>query len=283
MALKKIILCLLVSTQLQAAHISMSLQKAVDKKLVFVKVASLGGYQGFCVNMVLKNLTKDSLIILVEAGRRLNSLDDQQQDILLVKEESVALKMNEGKSFNLKGYCCQASKHAPSPGSKFSVNTLADSNLVSLARYLNVSKFDANAEQEAVWSLSDKRPTATITAPEDSLLHGLRQKVAMIKGEPIPWYRILSKKINYSNGAIGIVNLNLRGDLVYSNDLANYATLSVVNEKGLPVCEIKSEWLNVSTNQIYKLDLPIKGLAKGKYTIELRTPEKQLAQKEFEL
>lgn len=283
MPLQKIILCILISSQFHAAHLSMNLQKAVDKKLVDVKITGKGGFQGYCLNMALKNLTKDSLIILVEAGRRLNSLNDKEQDILIVKEQIITLKMYELKNADLKGYCCQATNGSPSKGSKFEVNKLADSNLVYLARYLNANEFDKNAEQEAVWSLSNNRSAANITAPDDSLLQGLREKIAMIKGEPIPWYRIHSRKIVYSNGVIGIVNLTLRGDLSYSNDSENYATLSVVNEKGFPVCEIKSTWLKVAISGVYRLDLPIKGLEKGKYTVELRTPDKQLAQREFEL
>lgn len=45
-----------------------------------------------------KNLTKDSLIILIEAGRKLNSLDDNYQDILIVKEELLGLRLSEEKA-----------------------------------------------------------------------------------------------------------------------------------------------------------------------------------------
>ena len=99
MARIKLIACFLISFHLGANHLRMNLQNALDKKLVEAKVISLGGYQGFCINMALKNLTKDSLILLVEAGRRLNSLDDKNQDILIVKEQIIALKNKELKKF----------------------------------------------------------------------------------------------------------------------------------------------------------------------------------------
>lgn len=279
----KFIVCFLCGFQLGATHLQMNLQKALDKKLVEAKVTSLGGYQGFCIRMNLKNLSKDSLIITVEAGRRLNSIDDKNQDILVVKQEIIALRTKEEKGFNVKGYCCQASNHSPPMGAKYHINTLADTNLVKLARLLNFKEFDKNAEQEAIWAISDKRSSANISSENDSLTQGLREMVAMLKGEELPWYRILSKKYVFENGAISIINLRLQGLISYSNDKENYATLSVKNEKGLEVCQVKSEWIKISTNQIYKLDLPIKGLPKGKYSIELSTTEKQLAKREFEI
>jgi len=278
-----IIIVSMLGLQLQARHQSMSLQKALDKKLVSTKVFSRGGYQGFCVNLAIKNLTKDSLVIMVEPGRRLNSLDDQNQDILIVKEEIIALKTGEEKRIDVKGYCCQASHHSPPSGAKYDINKLADSNLVKLARLLNFKEFDRGAEQDAVWAISDKRSSAHISSENDSLTQTLREMVAMLKGEELPWYRIISKKYVYKSGAFSFVNLRLQGPISYSNEKEAYGTLWVRDEKGLPVCQIRSEWIKVCANEIYKLDLPIKGLPKGRYFVELTTAEKILAKREFEI
>ena len=79
----------------QAKHQKLNLQKALDNKLVKAKAVSLGGYQDYCMNLNLKSLTNDSLIIIVEAGRRLNSIDEKNQDILITKEEIIVLKKHE--------------------------------------------------------------------------------------------------------------------------------------------------------------------------------------------
>jgi len=279
----KFIVCFLISFRLGANHLRMDLQKALDKRLVEATATSKGGYQGYCINIKIKNLTKDSLMILVEAGRRLNSLDEKNQDILIVKEQLIVLKALEGKQFDVKGYCCQASNHCPSKGSGYHINSLADSSLVKLARLLNFKEFDRNAEQEAVWAISDKRSSANISSENDSLTQSLREMVAMLKGEELPWYRILSKKYVFENGVISFVNLRLQGLMSYSNDRENYVTLSVKNEMGMQVCQLKSEWVKVCSNETYKLDIPIKGLPKGKYFVELNSPERLLAKREFEI
>lgn len=274
---------LIVSIQMKANHQKLNLQKAIDLKIVKAQAKSLGGYQGFCIKMEIKNLSNDSIIIVVEAGRRLNSIDDMNQDILITHEEIIALRKFENKYFDVKGYCCQASNHSPSAGSKYDVNKMADANLVLVAQYLNSCNLETNTEQQAIWALSDNKPTANVASTNDTLLLPLKQLVANLKGEKLPWYSIITNTYLFASGRMDTYPLYLRGKLNYSNDKLDYASLYVFNEKGLPVCQIKSEWLTPCVGKDYNLNIPIKGLAKGKYTIELKTPEKQLAKQEFEI
>lgn len=274
---------LTVCFQMKANHQKLNLQKAIDLKMVKAQAKSLGGYQGFCIKMELKNLTNDSIIIIVEAGRRLNSIEDKNQDILITQQEIIALQKFENKSFDVKGYCCQASNHSPSAGSKYDINKMAEANLVLLAQYLNSCALEANTEQQAIWAISDNKSTANVASMNDSLLLPLKQLVANLKGEKLPWYSIITKTFLYASGRMETHPLYLRGKLNYSNDKLDYVSLYVYNEKGLPVCQIKSQWLVPCSGKDYDLNIPIKGLAKGKYTIELKTPEKQLAKQEFEI
>lgn len=274
---------LILSLPLQAKYQKMNLQKALDLKLVKAEAKSIGGYQGFCVKMNLKNLSADSLIVLVEAGRRLNSLDDKTQDILITRQEVIAMSKLEEKGFHVKGYCCQASNNSPFAGAKYDVNKLADSNLVKLATFLNSNNFEPNVEQQAIWAISDKKSTANIASTNDSLLLPLKQLVSGLKGEVLPWYSLITKTILYASGNMKTYPLYLKGKLKYSNDKEDYVSLYVFDEKGMPVCEIKSQWLMPCSNKDYELNIPLKGLTKGKYSIELKTPEKQLAKQEFEI
>jgi len=267
----------------EARQQKLSLKKALELNVVKASAQSLGGHADYCMNMNLKNLISDSLIIIVEAGRRLNSIDDQNQDILITKEEIIVLMKHEDKWFRVKGYCCQANNHSPATNAKYDINTLADSNLVKLARYLNSNSFDTNVEQQAIWAISDKKPTAQITAKNDSLLVPLRQLVANLKDEPLPWYTIISKTIVFSGGSMETYPLWLRGKLSYTNDKDCYTTLHILNNKGEEVCQIIKQWALTGGEHIFDLNIPLKGLAKGKYTIEVNAPDKQLVKREFEI
>ena len=49
----------------------------------------------------------------------------------------------------------------------------------------------------------------------------------------------------------------------------------------MEVGQITKQWTVVGNNQSYTLNIPIAGLAKGKYTIELKNDKKELVKKEF--
>ena len=266
----------------QAKHQKLSLQKALDQRLVKAKAVSLGGYQDYCMNLYIKSLINDSLIITVEAGRRLNSIDEKNQDILIMREEIIVLKKQEDKWFPVKGYCCQANNHSPSKNSIYDINKMADSSLVTLARFVSTRNFDNHVTQQAIWAISDKQPTAQIASKNDSLLLPLRMLVCNLKGEPLPWYTIISKTYVFPSGAIQNFPLFLRGKLNYNNDSECYTTLHVLDSKGIEVCQIVKQWTMPGTKD-YDLNIPVAGLAKGKYTIELNSPNKVLAKKEFEI
>jgi hypothetical protein len=282
--MKPAIIAILILTciNLQAKHQKMDLQKALDSRSVSAKAYSLGGYQGNCINMELKNLSGDSLIVIVEAGRRLNSLEESDQDILITQEQIIVLKKSEGKTFPVNGYCCQANNHSPKQNARYGINRMADSNLVILARYMSTRNFDQFVIQQAVWAISDKRPTAQITTKNDSTLLPLRMLVSNLKGEPVPWFTIISKILEYPSGAMENFPIELRGKMNYTNGSECYTTLHVLNSKGIEVCQVIKQWTMPGTKD-YDLNIPLKGLAKGKYTIELNTPDKNLAKKEFEI
>ncbi|MBA3664541.1 MAG: hypothetical protein H0W61_10080 [Bacteroidetes bacterium] len=278
-----IITLALVSFNAKAKHQKLNLQKAMEQHLVKAKANSLGGYQGYCMNLNLISLSPDSLIVYIEAGRRLNSTDDKNQDILIVKEEIIVLSKLENKWVKVKGYCCQANNHSPSQNAKYDINTLADSSLVTLARYLNAGSFDAHVEQQAIWAISDKKPTANITMRNDSLSLPLRELVATLKGEPLPWYTVISRTYVFTSGVMENYPQLLRGKLNYSNDRDTYVTLFILDNKGKEVCLLKSQWMKAEVNGNYDLNVPVKSLAKGKYSIGLRTSDKELTKREFEI
>ena len=283
--MKKIVLtCLLLFVlTAEAKHRRLNLQKAMELKLVKAGASSLGAYQGNCISMSLKNLTADSLLVVVEAGRRLNSKEDRYQDIIITREEFITLRKAEEKKFNVKGYCCQASNAAPCLNAKYDVNTMADSGLVALARFLNANSFDTQAEQHAIWAVSDKRPTAAISNKYDSLVLPLKRQVAAIKGEKLPWYNLMVVTYVYSTGHLDSHASLLNGNLDFSNNEEGYGTLKVYDEKGRQVCITESKWRKAGTGQKYALSLPVKTLNPGKYRIELTLDKILLATQAFEI
>ena len=213
--MKKLLLsaCLALSLNATARHQQMSLQQAIFRHLITSKVMSTGAYQGFCMYIQLGNRGQDSLILTLEAGRCLNSLDDQFQDILVTKEEVIVLSRLQIKKIKVKGYCCQASNRCPNANAVYGINKLADSNLVCIARYLSRSNYPPAIEQMAVWSISDKYSIASVCDNRDNSFLELRQYLANLKGEKLPWYTIQCYSYVYRHGAITTFPQFLKGKL----------------------------------------------------------------------
>lgn len=266
------------------AHVKkMELNKALKSNFIRVEAKSLGGHQGYCVGLTITNLTKDSLQISLEPGTLLKALEEKYQDILVTKQETIRLKRLEKKSQTVLGYCCQASDCSPRIDSKFSVGFHSDSNLVTLARYLNTNTSETDAEQHAIWAISNNHVTANIISNNEKTEMPLLELVSALKNEELPWYQIRTRTKVYKSGAIEVTPLELYGELIYNISQKAYASLTVKDKSGQKVCYIKCQWLETGANQKYDLKLPLQGLIKGEYTIELNSNGNELASRKFEI
>lgn len=265
------------------AKIILSLKKAIESNMVSAKAINSGGYQGSCMLLTLTNLSKDSVEVQVEPGFVFNSKNDDKQDILVTREEYFVLATRASKTKKINGYCCQASKSGPSSGEAYTFNFNPSKELTQLALFLNKNNFHAQAEQQAIWAISDNKNTANITGGNDSLQIQLRHFVAKLKGAPIPWYVLETKTIHYSSGNMETLALNLKGDLTFNMPGEAYAMLHVLNSKGEEVCKIIHQYIKASATQTLPVKFSVYGLKKGKYKVELKTKDNTLCEQEFEI
>src|ERR1043165_5882260 len=105
----------------------MSVEDAAKKGLIKLSIKGKGGYTGDVIEMKVQNLTGSTIALKVEAGRRLDSKNNDEQDILVTKEQEFFVNAGQPKTVNLSGMCCQAHNSAPSVKSFYTVGSLADS------------------------------------------------------------------------------------------------------------------------------------------------------------
>lgn len=260
---------------------TITLQKAFDKKYITAKAVCKGGLE---LNYTVTNLQKDSLLIIVPAGWRFNSDAGKKdyQDILVAHEEILALRAKETKKFDIKGYCCEATKGGPVAGAPYTLGKLADSSLVQLARYLDSHQTDKNAEQYSVWAVSDHKETANITSSNDSLTSLLRTFVAGIKGEPLPWYTLLKRARVSTSGDVQDQPVRFKATIDYAISTTCYSYCYIVDEKGNKVSEIFGTWLQPE-NTDYKASFNVAGLKKGEYKLILENKDSSLFERNFKI
>ncbi len=270
---------LMIGSTILTAKTTITIDKAIEKKLIKTEVVCKGG---LTVDYKIKNNTDDSIRIIVPAGWRMNSVKEEYQDILVTQEQILALSRNQQKSFEIKGYCCEADHAGPSQGLKYESGKLADKNLVLVATYLNAVRMDDNTNQYAVWAVSNNKSTSNIVGKNDSLTQELRHFVASVKGEPIPWFTLYKRvKIN-SYGEINEYPMQLKANVNYTVDKTCYAYFYVIDSLGKKVATITGQWLQPG-NHDYAVNVNVKGLQKGKYKIVLADETNRFIDKEFEI
>ncbi|MBI3518838.1 MAG: hypothetical protein HY062_05720 [Bacteroidetes bacterium] len=263
------------------AKTRVSLQKAFDKKMITAKAICKGGLE---LDYSISNLLKDSVQITIPAGWRFNSNagKNDYQDILVVHEELLVLKPKETKRFDIKGYCCEATKAGPQKGAPYTLGKMADSSLVLLARYLNTHKVDSNTEQYSVWAISDGKETAHITSHNDSIASLLRTFVANIKGEPLPWYTLLKRARITSLGEVQDQPVRFKATFNYGLAETCYSYCYIVDANGQKVSEIYGKWLNPQRAD-YQADFNVANLKKGEYRLVLEGKNVPLFEKSFKI
>lgn len=219
------------------ALVSEPLDKLLSAGKITASFESKGGYQEGCMQVVVKNNTADSVVGFIEPGRRLNSINDQEQDILVVKAAVFRLKAHESDTVTITGFCCESTKSAPSRGSRFSAGVLAPAGWLILANLINLHPFSKDAIQHAIWVLSDKHDIRSIPAYRNPAMDQLRHAVADILDIELPWYsfRFKSDSTDLFTGTkthffaevpfeipfravITPQIFNLHGDLIYQGD-----------------------------------------------------------------
>lgn len=258
-----------------------SLQKALEQHYVTAKAVCNGGLE---LNYAVSNLLNDSLYVKIPAGWRFNSDGGKSdyQDILMTRQEILALKSKETKRFDVKGYCCEATKAGPKAGVPYTAGKMADSSLVFLARYLNTNPIDGNTQQYAVWAISDLKETANITHKNDSLAGLLRNFVSGLKGEPLPWYRLLKKAVITRYGDVQDYPVRFKASIPYVVSRECYSYCYIVDAKGNTVSEIFGTWLQPKNTQ-YDASFNVAGFKKGDYKLVLESKEAALFEKSFKI
>jgi len=259
-----------------------TLEEVLSKGWVKVKINSLGKFQNESATMEIKNISNKNLVVNIEAGRRLKASEDPFQDLLIVKNEMLAVNAHSVKKATINGFCCESSDRCPKNNLVYSVNTMADTSLVKVAQYIstNFSFVSSGSVQQAIWAISNNHPSAAISVKNEKEI-SLKYMVCKLKNEPIPWYVIKQRIFNLPNGRIYCCNDTLEGKFTYSNDKWSYTSLNVYNEKDNAMLITIKSWLPPGTNNNYELTLPVKSLPKGKYRIRLENEERIYREKEI--
>lgn len=244
-----------------------SISKYIDEHKLEVKISGKGGHSEKCLTFELKNKTPDSLFIRLEPGGRIVCEDSSLQDILIVKENLMALAPNSKVTAEGYGFCCRATKHSPSKNSKFNIGFMSPPKWVELAEVINQNNFPTQPIQNAIWVLSDNHPITSIYYEKMEEIDLLLQTVEKIKGIKRPWYSITYAKdtsMLFSNRPE-----TLHGKINYYTNKNTVISINVRSAKGRLMTTLINEELKNTGNHEYKLNFDITNWPKGDYDVNV--------------
>lgn len=209
----------------------LSIEDALKKGLIQLVIKGKGGYTGDVITMKIKNTCNKSLSINLEAGRRLDSKNNNEQDILVTHAQEIFVSAKQQKDVNVFGMCCQAHNSSPKFNSIYTIGKLADSSLIKLAVFIDKNKYYTNSTaQEAVWTISDNNSLASIYGGDKETVTSLRNYVSKITGRKIPTYDITYRQDN-ENDVMGKAS-KIEGVFDYSLPASSHVTIAIYDSEG---------------------------------------------------
>ncbi|MFH2144250.1 MAG: hypothetical protein ABIJ97_17620 [Bacteroidota bacterium] len=264
---------------------SITFKDAIDKNLIKTIVTGLGGHQGNCVEIEVRNISSYDTTFCFEPGRRLVSEDSTVQDILIVKENSFFLASGKNIVISGYGFCCQAHNSSPRKSEIFKIGDLADDNMVKLAEYLNKNDYPDDAMQGAVWVLSDNKPLDCINSTDENVdkVRKLQKFVATLAKIDInlAWYSIVYKT-DTSMLFSGIAD-TLVGEVEYQLWNNCEASLVMYDNNGKIIHHFYKNKLLGPDKYIYPVKFSVFDWPKGKYFIRLFADGQMKKENVFEL
>jgi hypothetical protein len=259
-----------------------SIQKLIETGKVKALFRSSGGHQEYCIEMKVKNISDQALTVEIEPGRRLVADTVSDQDMLIVKDQTIALAAGQTFIAKLYAFCCQKKDRSPAKGHSFKVGTMASAALVKLAQFISKKNFSTSAVQNAIWVLSDKHNLSSVHEGDRQENAELRALTAELAGIKMPWYYISYKDVPgmvFSDKAS-----TLSGKIDYTLTSATSVTVIVKNTNGMIIRTLLENKAQNPGRQIVPLSFPVSGLSKGKYQILVLDDDINLIHsREFEL
>ena len=261
-----------------AKHRQLSLESAAKQNLLKFKIKGTGTHQGKCLNLQLESSCPDSLWLTLEAGCRLDSKNESEQDILVTQEQIFVLGGFQKASTKIAGYCCQATNSSPEKNADFTIGKPIDKNLTSIARYLSSHPADEHTTQSAVWCVSNKKPLASIP----KIHTDLRAFVSTITGEPLPWYEV-EYNTSSNNVAASQQANKVFGYIDYKLEQEGKLKIELRDSKGRLMMNISNQKNVAKGEHDFWFEMQVSNYPKGKYYLHFLSDDGIVTKKEFQI
>lgn len=257
----------------QNAPVTITLEEAIAKKMVTCRFTSTGSYSGESVSVSVTNLTGNQLMITIPNGTVFKPSEDEDQDLIIVEQQAIALKAKATGNQVLDGYCMEANDHSPTTDNGMKLSKTTNSKLIELAAFVDKKGYDSYTLQDAVWAVSDGNSISNIDSDSEQG-KALRVFLAKLTNQEDPWYETKQERVVTPERLIENNPISVNGKIrVESN--GNMKIHEVVQKVGGEVKTTSPE-MEFSRKGIvnYEFTLTVKGWEKGNYEVKVMNGDK---------
>ena len=255
-----------------AAEDKALLAEFLENRQVALSVQGTGEHQGNCVRVTVQNRTARPLRTSIPVGWVFVSNTPEVQDLLVVREEVLALSGGASRTVLCRAFCCEASGSGPRAGEGYRAGHQSPPKLTAVAEAVARGEYPDDEVQHAVWVLSDGYSIASMGALDSTATDSLRLAVSRLSGQPAPLYslRFADEPGRVCSGRPEAINR----ELVYDVPAGTAFTAVVVDRRGKVVQVLHDRTLLDAGRHRLSFDLTVLGWPPGTYAIHAWSPDR---------
>lgn len=248
----------------------MTLNEAVNNKIITVSFISNGKYSGKSIVCRLVNLKGRSYKIKVPEGTYFQAPNEGEQDLIIPQEDIITLKEHEKKSVTLDGFCTNLKNSVPSIDGEFKlIPSKISKNMTLLLTFLKNKKIESGAIQDAIWVITNNTSVSDIYGSNKTSIDALRKELCAITGQNPTWYSSPQQITIREDGSINRETASIDGQLEYLTKKGAKLHTEVHNPKGETIIKTKESISAFAGSATYHFQMKVQGWKKGKYLIKV--------------
>ena len=241
---------------------------ALRKGFLTISASGAGGHSGECLKVSLHNKSRKKLDIRIPAGQIFEAGDSSLQNLMVGKEEVLAVESGRGRVAHLFGFCIEASDGSPGGDDEFRIGKMAEGPMLKSAEHISQNNLHQNpSAQYAVWAVSDGERLEGVGDP------GLAKFVADLLGKPVPEYHIQYQQPQDRLLPGQPANLReaaaMNGLFYYELPKDQIVLFGLYGEDGQLVHTLFKNRLQKRGHHKFRFEFEIRNLPKGKYFARL--------------
>lgn len=262
---------------------TLSIEEALQRKLITASFISTGSYQGSSIDAKLKSNSSALLKVKIPAGTYFKAQTGEEQDLVTVQDVMVQVAPQKTLTKNIDGFCCIASNRCPIKDNKFSIVPNKIQKFDQLTSFMKGKNYEKGTIQDAVWVMSDQKSISNISSEDKVASKALREHLSSITGQKNEWYEAPQNRVVDPYGNINPQTVAIKGMIEFDNKTNASVHQEVQDKDGNVLMKTDRKFPLQKGEVKYYFSLSVTGWQKGKYSVKLMNGSNVLVVNEFEV